>query len=132
MFPKEVYVSRRENLRNLLGSGVIIFPSYPQRVLSNDTHYKFRQQTDFLYFTGYPEPQSAAIIEFNDNNEIIYHLFVLKKDPIKEQREGRRIGLENAKSLFKPNIVLILSVSIWFNILILKSLLRISKSLPFG
>jgi Xaa-Pro aminopeptidase len=84
---------------NSLGKGVAILPSYPERILSNDTNYKYRQHSELIYFSGYPEPNTVAVIE-NTGEKLIYHLFVPKRDPIRETWDGRRHGVEGAQNLF--------------------------------
>jgi Xaa-Pro aminopeptidase len=87
---------------NKLGVGVLILPAYPERLLSNDTNFKFRQNSDLLYFTGFPEPDTVAVIE-NNGNGLIYHLFVPKRDPKYETWNGRRYGIKGAIEFFQAD-----------------------------
>lgn len=66
--------------------------------MSNDVHYEFRQQSDFLYFTGFPEPDSIALIEVGETTK--YTLFVPKRDKDFEIWNGRRFGREGAIEIF--------------------------------
>lgn len=104
MFPPEIYSVRREVLMKQLGEGVVILPSYPERILSNDTNHKFKQQNELIYYSGFPEPETTAIIE-SDEKKIIYHLFVRKRDPLRETWDGKRYGVEGAKINFNPDFV---------------------------
>ncbi|OLS26482.1 MAG: Xaa-Pro aminopeptidase [Candidatus Heimdallarchaeota archaeon LC_2] len=104
MFSNETYSSRRDNLMKNLGEGVIILPSYPERILSNDTYHKFRQQNEIIYYSGFPEPETTVVIE-NQGKDILYHLFVRKRDPLRETWNGIRYGLEGAKKKFNPDFV---------------------------
>ncbi|MHA2169602.1 MAG: aminopeptidase P N-terminal domain-containing protein [Candidatus Kariarchaeaceae archaeon] len=90
---------RREKVMNELGEGVLILSSYPERLLSNDTNYKYRPHSDLIYFTGFPEPNTIAIIE-NKGKEIIYNLYVPKRDPEYETWNGRRYGIDGALKHF--------------------------------
>ena len=99
MFSAEEYQRRRQALANSLGEGVIILPSYANSTMSNDVFYEFRQQSDFLYFTGFPEPDSIAILEVEDG-KITYTLFVPERDETFEIWNGRRYGTEGAISTF--------------------------------
>ncbi len=73
MFPANVYIERRKKLKELIKSGLLIFTgntelsmNYPQNV------YHFRQDSSFLYFFGLDEPGLGAIIDIDNNKEIIF------------------------------------------------------------
>ena len=95
---KNEYHRRREKLFETIGDGVAILPAYDYKTMSNDVHYEFRQQSDFLYFTGFEEPNSVAL--FEGGNEKKYSLFVPKKDKNFEIWNGRRYGVEGAIKIF--------------------------------
>tara|TARA_B100000085_G_scaffold104735_1_gene95318 strand:+ start:1555 stop:2856 length:1302 start_codon:yes stop_codon:yes gene_type:complete len=95
---KNEYHRRREKLFETIGDGVAILPAYDYKIMSNDVHYEFRQQSDFLYFTGFEEPNSVAL--FEGGNEKKYSLFVPKKDKNFEIWNGRRYGVEGAIKIF--------------------------------
>lgn len=95
---KNEYHNRREKLFKTIGDGVAILPAYDYKTMSNDVHYEFRQQSDFLYFTGFEEPNSVAL--FEGGNEKKYSLFVPKKDKNFEIWNGRRYGVEGAIKIF--------------------------------
>lgn len=95
---KNEYHRRREKLFETIGDGVAILPAYDYKTMSNDVHYEFRQQSDFLYFTGFEEPNSVAL--FEGGKEKKYSLFVPKKDKNFEIWNGRRYGVEGAIKIF--------------------------------
>ena len=95
---KNEYHRRREKLFETIGDGVAILPAYDYKTMSNDVHYEFRQQSDFLYFTGFEEANSVAL--FEGGNEKKYSLFVPKKDKNFEIWNGRRYGVEGAIKIF--------------------------------
>ena len=95
---KNEYHRRREKLFETIGDGVAILPAYDYKTMSNDVHYEFRQQSDFLYFTGFEEPNSVAL--FEGSKEKKYSLFVPKKDKNFEIWNGRRYGVEGAIKIF--------------------------------
>lgn len=99
MFSLDVYQKRRTELFNELKSGVVIIPSYSEKLLSDDTHYKYRSHSDVVYFSGFPEPNTTVVIENNDE-KLLYHLFVPKKDKLKETWDGKRFGVEGAIKIF--------------------------------
>ena len=54
---------RRKNLMSAIGKGSIaIIPSAPTKLRSKDTDYKYRQDSDFFYLTGFEEPSSVAVL----------------------------------------------------------------------
>ncbi|MCQ2227808.1 MAG: Xaa-Pro aminopeptidase [Bacteroidales bacterium] len=64
MFPKEVYVARRERLTKVLADDFLLFlgnRNVAYNYLSNE--YPFRQDSTFLYLFGIDEPDFAAVID---------------------------------------------------------------------
>ena len=41
---------------------IAIIPAAHEQTRSYDTEFKFRQDNDFLYLTGFPEPDAIAVI----------------------------------------------------------------------
>lgn len=87
-----------EFMRRMEPKSVAIIPSAREATRSNDTQYRFRQDSDFYYLTGFEEPDSIAIIA--PGREQKYTLFVRPRDPEQEIWVGRRAGVEGAKSEF--------------------------------
>jgi Xaa-Pro aminopeptidase len=79
-------------------NSVAIIPAAREATRSNDTHYRFRQDSDFFYLTGFEEPEAIAVIKPGETHE--YVLFVRPRDPEREIWDGRRAGVEGAKSEF--------------------------------
>lgn len=96
------YRDRRIRVISDLGEGALILPSNPESTMSNDVGYKYRQHSDLLYLSGYPEPGTTAVIE-KTGEEIVFHLFVLPRDPLYETWNGRRYGVEGAKQHFNAD-----------------------------
>ena len=90
-----------EFMRRMAPKSVAIIPGAHDTRRSNDTHYRFRQDSDFLYLTGFEEPDSIAIIRAETDPK--YTLFVRPRDPEREIWDGRRAGVEGAKSEFGAN-----------------------------
>ncbi|KAK0059543.1 Xaa-Pro aminopeptidase 3 isoform X2 [Biomphalaria pfeifferi] len=82
---------------------LFIFPSATTQFMTNDIPYVFRQNSDFLYFKRFQEPDSLLLIEASGNKssrgEHIANLFVPRKDPAKELWNGPRSGTEGAIAL---------------------------------
>jgi Xaa-Pro aminopeptidase len=73
MFSKEIYINRRNQLKSLVGGGVILLIGNEQSSMSfKDNWYPFRQDSSFLYFTGLDTPGLAAVIDIDNNTEIIF------------------------------------------------------------
>ncbi len=87
-----------EFMRRMAPKSVAIIPGAHDTRRSNDTHYRFRQDSDFFYLTGFEEPDSLAVIR--SETEPKYTLFVRPRDPEREIWDGRRAGVEGAKSEF--------------------------------
>jgi Xaa-Pro aminopeptidase len=80
---------------NRLGQdSVAIISSAPEATRSNDTNYRYRQNSDFYYLTGFDEPEAIAVI--TPNAEQKFTLFVRPRDPEREIWDGRRAGVEGA------------------------------------
>jgi len=80
-------------------NSVAVIASAPEAVRSNDTHYRYRQDSDFFYLTGLDEPDSIAVIR-PGHGEHPYTLFVRPRDPERETWEGRRAGIEGARDVY--------------------------------
>ena len=85
-----------EFMRRMDPNSVAIIPSAREATRSNDTQYRFRQDSDFFYLTGFEEPEAIAIVA--PAREQKYILFVRPRDPEREIWDGRRAGVEGAKS----------------------------------
>jgi Xaa-Pro aminopeptidase len=88
----------QEFMRRMNQKSIAIIPSAREATRSNDTQYRFRQDSDFYYLTGFEEPDSIAVIA--PGREHKYTLFVRPRDPEQEIWVGRRAGVEGAKSEF--------------------------------
>ena len=87
-----------EFMRRMAPKSVAIIPGAHEPRRSNDTHYRFRQDSDFFYLTGFEEPDSLAVLRSEKDPK--YTLFVRPRDPEREIWDGRRAGVEGAKSEF--------------------------------
>ena len=90
------FARRRKNLMHMVGSGgIAILPAAPVKTRSRDVEYRFRQDSDFYYLTGFAEPDAVAVIApGRDNGE--YLLFCRERDPERERWDGRRMGPDGA------------------------------------
>jgi Xaa-Pro aminopeptidase len=84
----------QEFIQRMDANSVAIIPSAREATRSNDTQYRFRQDSDFFYLTGFEEPESIAVIA--PSQEKRYTLFVRPRDPEREVWDGPRAGVEGA------------------------------------
>ncbi|GAB6196200.1 aminopeptidase P N-terminal domain-containing protein [Lysobacter xanthus] len=78
---------------------IVIIPAAAERVRSRDTHFPYRQDSDLLYLTGFPEPDAVlALIPGRRHGESI--LFCRDRDPEREGWDGPRAGPEGAVEAF--------------------------------
>ena len=94
--PKAEFARRRRALMAEMAAGSIaILPAAPVRVRNRDIEYAYRQDSDFQYLTGFPEPDAVmALIPGREHGE--YVLFCREKDPVQEMWTGPRAGQEGA------------------------------------
>jgi Xaa-Pro aminopeptidase len=73
MFNAEVYKSRRENLKKILGKGVYLFLGNNESPMNYPANaYHFRQDSTFLYFFGLDLAGMAAIIDLDNDKDILF------------------------------------------------------------
>lgn len=75
-------------------NSIAIIPAAHEATRSYDTEYKFRQDSDFWYLTGFPEPDAIAVIDPQAKKP--YTLYVRPRDLEMETWFGRREGTEGA------------------------------------
>lgn len=100
----EDFAAHRRALAECIGrDGVAILPANREQPRNRDVHYPFRQDSDFLWLTGFPEPEAIAVFApGRDDGEFV--LFVRDRDPQREIWEGRRFGTEGACAHFGADV----------------------------
>lgn len=94
------HAARRARLMDAIGDrGVAIIPAAREQVRSRDTHFPFRQDSDFHYLTGFPEPEAIAVL-CPGRVDGAYVLFVRPRNVEREIWDGRRAGPEGACTHF--------------------------------
>ncbi|XP_076627491.1 xaa-Pro aminopeptidase 3 isoform X1 [Colletes latitarsis] len=84
---------------------IVIIPSSSKVYMSDKIPYVFRQNTDFLYFTGCQEPDSILVITAKNEN-FVTTLFVREQDKHFELWDGPRTGVEDAPKMFDVDFAL--------------------------
>ena len=96
----EDFAARRRALAERVGEeGVVILPANREQQRNRDVHFPFRQDSDFLWLTGFPEPDAIAVFA-PGRSEGELALFVRDRDPGREIWEGRRFGTDGACAHF--------------------------------
>ena len=70
---KESYLRRRAQLKKDVGSGILLFLGNHEVGMNYaDNTYRFRQDSSFLYFFGLDYAGLAAIIDIDEDREIVF------------------------------------------------------------
>ena len=94
--PMKEFARRRAQLMRRAGPGsVIIVCAAPLQTRNADVHYPYRQDSDFLYLTGFEEPNAVLVLlaEKKGGKAV---LFCRQRDPKREMWDGPIIGPEGA------------------------------------
>lgn len=93
--------SRRKKLATLLPETAIVVAAANHLTKSNDSEFPFHQNTHLKYLTGFREPESLLVITQKPSEGIKSHFFVRAKDDHAEMWQGKRMGVEHTKDVFK-------------------------------
>jgi Xaa-Pro aminopeptidase len=95
MISSTEFAHRRRNLMHMAGdSAAIIVAAAPERMRNADSAWPYRQDSDFHYLTGFPEPDAVLALLPGRSNEVV--LFCRERDSEAERLHGARIGPEGA------------------------------------
>ena len=106
MFSKETYIARRKALKEKVGSGLLLFLGNNLTGMNYaDNTYHFRQDSTFLYFFASDYEGLAAVIDIDNDKEIIFGNELTIDDivwtgiqpTIKEKSE--RVGIEEIRPM---------------------------------
>jgi Xaa-Pro aminopeptidase len=92
---REFNKRRRQLMRTMGGDAIAIVPAAPERRRNRDIYHPYRQDSDFWYLTGFPEPEAVAVI-VPGREQAEYILFCRERDPEREAWDGHRSGPEGA------------------------------------
>ncbi|MFC3550809.1 aminopeptidase P N-terminal domain-containing protein [Lysobacter cavernae] len=98
--PAKAYARRRRQLMRMAGNdAILVLPAALERIRSRDTHYPYRQDSDLLYLTGFPEPEAVLVlVPGRKHGEVL--LFCRERDREREGWDGPRFGPEGAVEAF--------------------------------
>lgn len=94
--PKAEYARRRKALMaQMEPNSIAILPAAAVAIRNRDVEYLYRQDSDFQYLSGFPEPEAViALIPGREHGE--YVLFCRERNPEREQWDGLRAGQDGA------------------------------------
>jgi Xaa-Pro aminopeptidase len=73
MFTTDVYVERRNKLRKSIQSGLILMPGHSEAPVNYAGNtYRFRQNSNFIYFFGLQIPGLAGVIDIEEGTDCLY------------------------------------------------------------
>lgn len=92
----EDFKQRRQRIADEIGQDAIfIIPAGTEKIRNRDVEYPFRQDSSFIYLTGYHEPDAWLVIAPGaEEGESL--LFCRPRDKEMEIWNGRRLGQEGA------------------------------------
>jgi len=102
-----ITLRRREAIAGAMrrqGGGAMLLPAAEERLRNADSEYLFRQDSDYLYATGFPEPDGCALFFAGDEaTPARLVMFVRPRDREKEIWNGYRAGVEGAKADYRAD-----------------------------
>lgn len=108
MFAPNVYTARRNKLRSLVSSGIVLMPGNPEASMNYPANtYHYRQDSNFLYYFGLDHPGFAGVIDIDNNHDIIFGNDVDMDDIIwmgfqpSVKDQAAKAGVENTMPLAK-------------------------------
>lgn len=92
--PKAEYARRRKALMaQMVPNSIAILPAAAVAIRNRDVEHVYRQDSDFQYLSGFPEPEAViALIPGREHGE--YVLFCRERNPERELWDGLRAGQE--------------------------------------
>lgn len=73
MFSTQTYIERRSTLKRTVGSGLILIMGNEEAPMNyHDNTYRYRQDSNFLYYFGISLANLAAVIDVDSGEEIIF------------------------------------------------------------
>jgi Xaa-Pro aminopeptidase len=96
----EEFASRRRQLMQMAGDdAVMLVAAAPERMRNADAAWPYRQDSDFHYLAGFPEPEAVlALLPGRQHGEAV--LFCRERDAVHERWHGESIGTDRAVAEF--------------------------------
>lgn len=92
----EEFARRRRQLMQMAGEdAVLLIAAAPERLRNADATWPYRQDSDFHYLAGFPEPEAVlALLPGRLHGEVV--LFCRERDAEQARWHGRSVGTERA------------------------------------
>ncbi|KAI1166147.1 peptidase M24, structural domain-containing protein [Nemania serpens] len=100
------YHDRRSALCARLPAGsAVVLRSAEVQYRSGAVFRAFRQESNFLYLTGFSEPESLAVLRRTGDapGDYVFHLLCRSKDPRAEQWQGPWSGVDAARDVWNAD-----------------------------
>jgi len=95
------FKARREKFMAMLPpDSIAILRSAPERTMTNDVEYLYRQNSDFYYLTGIDQENVTAVFLPNAADGKKYVLFLQPRDLRREAWAGTRVGPDEAPAAY--------------------------------
>lgn len=100
LLPAAEFAQRRQALMNMMEpNSIAILPAAPHHRRNRDTEYRYRQDSDFYYLSGFAEPEAViCLIPGREAGECV--MFCRERDREMEIWNGYRAGPEGAVADF--------------------------------
>jgi Xaa-Pro aminopeptidase len=90
-----MFAERRRRVLEAI-RGVAIVAAAPVTIRNNDVEHEYRQDSDMQYLTGFEEPDSVLVLtRVHPEHRAV--LFLRPRDREREQWDGYRLGVDDAK-----------------------------------
>ena len=104
MFTRKIYTNRRNQLKSQFNGGLMLFLGNEESSMNYvDNVYTFRQDSTFLYYFGIDQPGLAAVIDLDNNTEVIFgdelsidHIIWMGNLPTLKDR-AEKVGVRETK-----------------------------------
>lgn len=91
---KEFQARRKKLAEQLPENSVALIPAAHELLRNGDSHYRFRQDSNFYYLTGFNEPDALLVVANGKQFQSI--LFNRPRNLAEEQWTGKRLGQDGA------------------------------------
>ncbi len=95
MNAREFARRRRQLMRMMEPNSIAILPAAPQQLRNRDVEYPYRQDSDFHYLSGFPEPE-ALLVLVPGRKAGAFLMFCRERNREQEIWTGHRAGPEGA------------------------------------
>jgi Xaa-Pro aminopeptidase len=73
MLDRQIYINRRNSLREKMTNGILLFPGNGESAMNYPSNtYHYRQDSSFLYFFGIDIPGLTGIIDMDSGKDILF------------------------------------------------------------